>query len=49
MAVLERMVKENFYDAVMINTLTKLQQAHITITEKLNNIFAQSVNKQPSK
>lgn len=40
------MVHENFQDAQMINTLAKLQHAHITMTEKLNNIFVQSVNKQ---
>ena len=46
MQVLEGMVNENFQDAVMLNSLTKLQRAHITMTEKLNNIFAKSVNKQ---
>jgi hypothetical protein len=40
MNVLERMVMENFEDAVMVNSLAKLQHAHITMTEKLNNIFA---------
>lgn len=45
--VLEGMVSENFEDAVMVNSLAKLQQAHITMTEKLNNIFAQSVLKHP--
>ena len=49
MNVLERMVMENFEDAVMVNSLAKLQHAHITMTEKLNNIFAQSIHKQPSK
>lgn len=40
MAVLERMVKENFEDAIMLNSLAKLQHAHINMTERLNNIFA---------
>lgn len=40
MQVLENMVMENFEDAVMINSLAKLQHAHISMTEKLNNIFA---------
>ncbi len=48
LALLEGMVKENFHDAVMVNTLAKLQHAQITMTEKLNNIFVQSVNKGPS-
>ncbi len=47
LALLEGMVKENFHDAVMVNTLAKLQHAQITMTEKLNNIFVQSVNKGP--
>lgn len=47
MQVLEGMVMENFEDAVMINSLAKLQHAHITMTEKLNNIFAQSILKHP--
>ena len=49
MAILEGMVRESFEDAIMISSLTKLQQAHITMNEKLNNIFAQSLVKQPQK
>jgi len=49
MNVLENMVMDNFEDAIMINSLAKLQHAHITMTEKLNMIFAQSIHKQPSK
>jgi len=49
MKVLEKMVMENFEDAVMVNSLAKLQHVHITMTEKLNNIFAQSIQKQPTK
>lgn len=39
LALLEGMVRDNFHDAVMVNTLAKLQHAQITMTEKLNNIF----------
>lgn len=49
LAVLESMVKDNYHDAVMVNTLAKLQRAQITMTEKLNNIFVASVNKGPSR
>jgi hypothetical protein len=47
--LLEGTVKDNFQDAVMVNTLAKLQHAQITMTEKLNNIFVQSVNKGSSR
>lgn len=49
MQILESMVQENFQEAVILNTLAKLQHIHITMTEKLNNIFTQSINKQPIK
>jgi len=49
LSVLETMVRENFQDAVMVNTLAKLQHAQITMTEKLNNIFTQSINKGSSR
>lgn len=49
MQVLERMVQENFHDAMMVNTLAKLQHAQITMSEKLNNIFVQSVNKSTTQ
>ena len=49
MQILEGMVRESFEDAIMINSLTKLQKAQITMNEKLNNIFAQSLTKQPQK
>lgn len=49
LSVLETMVRENFQDAMMVNTLAKLQHAQITMTEKLNNIFTQSVNKGSSR
>jgi len=34
----------NFEDALMINSLARLQQNQLRITEKLNNIFAESFN-----
>ena len=43
------MVRENFEDAIMINSLAKLQHAQITMTEKLNNIFTQSIAKNPPR
>ena len=45
MAELEGMVKDGFEDSIMVSSLGKLQHANITMTEKLNNIFAQSVLK----
>ena len=42
------MVRENFEDSIMINSLAKLQHAQITMNEKLNNIFAQSLAKPGS-
>jgi hypothetical protein len=47
--VLETMVRENFQDAVLVNSLAKLQLTQITMTEKLNNIFVQSINKGSSR
>ena len=47
LVVLENMVKDNYHDAVMLNTLAKLQHAQITLFEKLNNTFVSSVNKGP--
>ncbi len=37
--VLEQMVKGNFEDLIMMNSLSKLQQTQIQIAEKLNNLF----------
>lgn len=45
MVLLEEMVKTNFRDAMMTNNLSKLQQAQINLTEKINGIFSQSLNK----
>lgn len=44
MAHLEQLVAGNFEDALMINSLARLQQGQLRITEKLNNIFAESFN-----
>lgn len=41
---LEQLVASNFEDALMINSLARLQQGQLRITEKLNNIFADSFN-----
>ena len=40
MAVLEGMVRDNFEDSIMINSLAKLQNSQVAINEKLYNIFA---------
>lgn len=40
MATLEEMVKTNFNDAVMTNSLAKLQMAQIHLTEKINSVFS---------
>jgi len=44
MEFLEKTVASNFEDALMINSLARLQQNQLRITEKLNNIFAESFN-----
>lgn len=44
MTHLEQLVASNFEDALMINSLARLQQGQLRITEKLNNIFAESFN-----
>lgn len=44
MALLEQMVQMNFKDAVMTNSLSKLQMAQIGLSEKINNLFSQSLN-----
>lgn len=44
MMILEQMIATNYKDAVMTNNLAKLQMAQINLTEKINNLFAQSLN-----
>ena len=44
MVILEKMISTNFKDAVMANNLAKLQMAQINLTEKINNLFSQSLN-----
>lgn len=44
MIQLENQVASNFEDALMINNLARLQKGQLRITEKLNNIFAESFN-----
>jgi hypothetical protein len=43
MDLLERMVTSNFEDALMINSLSKLQQHQLGISSQLNQIFADSI------
>ncbi len=44
MKILEELVKTNFTDTMMINSLSKLQMAQIHLTEKINNSFSTSLN-----
>lgn len=37
------MVASNFEDALMISSLSKLQQHQLTISSQLNQIFAESI------
>jgi hypothetical protein len=45
MVLLEQLVHTNFQDAMISNNLIKLQMAQIKLTEKINNVFSQSLNK----
>lgn len=47
MSMLESMIVSNFEDAVMISNLSKLQKYQLRIQEKLNQIFAESIQTQP--
>lgn len=44
MNLLEQMVNQNFRNAVMTNSLSKLQMAQIHLAEKINVVFAKSLN-----
>lgn len=44
MSLLEHMVLSNFKDAMMTNSLAKLEMSQIHLTEKISNIFSQSLN-----
>ena len=44
MAILEQMVVTNYKDGMMTNNLAKLQMAQINLSEKINNLFSQSLN-----
>jgi len=44
MAILEQMINSNFKDAMMTYSLSKLQMAQIHLAEKINSIFASSLN-----
>lgn len=43
MDLLEQMVASNFEDALMISSLSKLQQHQLAISSQLNTIFAESI------
>ena len=45
MKILEELVRTNFTDTMMINSLSKLQMAQINLTEKINTSFSVSLNK----
>ena len=45
MKLLEQLIKTNFQDAMLTNSLTKLQMGQITLTEKINSIFSKSLNR----
>lgn len=44
MEILEQMVNANFNDAMLTNSLFKLQLAQVHLSEKINSIFSQSLN-----
>jgi len=44
MAILEQIVSKNFEDAMLSHNLIKLQMAQIGLTERINNMFSQSLN-----
>ena len=43
MTLLESLVASNFEDALMISSLSKLQQHQLQISGQLNKIFADSI------
>ena len=43
MELLESLVASNFEDALMISSLSKLQQHQLRISSQLNKIFADSI------
>lgn len=43
MELLESLVASNFEDALMISSLSKLQQHQLRISSQLNQIFADSI------
>jgi hypothetical protein len=47
MTMLESMIVANYEDALMISNLSKLQQHQLRISEKLNQIFAESIKNIP--
>lgn len=45
MLLLEQLIKTNFQDAMLTNSLTKLQMSQVHLTEKINSIFSKSLNR----
>lgn len=45
MQVLELMMQKNYKFATLTNNLSKLQRAQMNLTEKMNSVFAQYLNK----
>jgi hypothetical protein len=45
MSVLENFIASNFEDALMIASLSRLQQQQLRISEKLNTVFSETVVK----
>jgi len=45
MSVLENLIASNFEDALMIASLSRLQQQQLRISEKLNTVFSETVVK----
>ena len=45
MQLLEQLIKQNFEDAMLTNSLTKLQMSQVNLTEKINSIFSKSLNR----
>jgi hypothetical protein len=45
MLLLEQLIRTNFQDAMLTNSLTKLQMGQVHLTEKINSIFSKSLNR----
>jgi hypothetical protein len=45
MSMLESLIASNFEDALMVSSLSKLQQHQLRLSERLNTVFADTVIK----